>query len=82
MSNVIVLNDAIFTKLEKNAQKRGVTPEVWIEDAVDKEFKIAHLPRFSDSERTAANEYSKELDRRYAELMKKKRLKKMGLDKK
>ncbi|MFN0278520.1 MAG: hypothetical protein ACKVRN_07955 [Pyrinomonadaceae bacterium] len=82
MSNVIVLDDAIFTKLEKNAQKRGVTPEVWIENVVDKEFEIANLPRFSKGERTAANEYSKELDRRYAELMKKKRLKKMGLDKK
>ena len=49
MSNVIVLNDAVFTKLEKNAEKEGVSPEVWIENVVNQEFKIISLPQFSDS---------------------------------
>ncbi len=82
MSQVIELPDNIFKKLKRNAEKNGVTPEVWIEDVVDKEFRIANLPRFSDNERAAANQYSRELDRRYAEMMKKKYQKKLNINKK
>lgn len=82
MSNVIVLNDAVFTKLEKNAAKKGVSPEVWIENVVNQEFKITSLPQFSDKERAEMNAYSKDLDGRFAEMMKKRYRKKMGLDRK
>ncbi|CAN5440321.1 hypothetical protein BH10ACI2_BH10ACI2_23710 [soil metagenome] len=80
MSSVITIEDSVFTKLEKNAKTKGVTPEVWIENVVDQEFKLANLPRFSDSERVEANKYSKELDRRLGESMKERYRKKMGLD--
>lgn len=82
MSNVIVLDDARFTKLEKNAEKKGVTPEVWIKEVIDQEFELANLPRFSDEERADMHFYSKDLDRRYAETMRKRYQKKLGLDKK
>jgi hypothetical protein len=82
MSNVIVLDDAVFTKLEKNAEKEGVSPEVWIENVVNQEFMFAHLPKFSDKDRAEMNGFSKDLDRRFAEMMKKRYRKKMGLDRK
>lgn len=31
MSHVIELKDEVFTKLKENAEKDGVTPELWIE---------------------------------------------------
>lgn len=82
MSNVIVLNDNIFTKLEKNAERKGVSPEVWIEDIVNQEFTLSNLRRFSDKERAEMNAYSKSLDVRFSEIMKHRYQKKMGIDRK
>ncbi len=80
MDSVLVLNEDVLVKLKKNAKKKGVTPEVWIEEVVDREFTLSNLPRFTEQERAKMHEYSKDMDRRYTELMKKKYRKKMGLD--
>jgi hypothetical protein len=47
MSQVIELKDEVYTKLKANADKRGVTPEVWIEIIVDNK-ETAKLSNWQD----------------------------------
>lgn len=79
MSHVIELSDAVFTKLIRTAEKVGVSPENWIEAAVDEKAVLLDLPEFSESERQEMHLYSKNLDRRFREIIKAK-LRKQGLE--
>lgn len=79
MSQVIELSDAVFTKLIRTAEKVGVSPENWIEAAVDEKAANLELPEFSEAERQEMHHYSKYLDRRVRDLIKAK-LRKQGLE--
>ncbi len=63
MSQVIELKDEVYTKLKANADKRGVTPEVWIEIIVDEGTKNLGLPMISDKERQELNEFHNRVDK-------------------
>lgn len=80
MGNVIVLDDNVFTKLEKNAEMEGVTPEVWVSMMIDQEFNFASRPRASSKDRANINAYQKILDARLRDAMKLKYRKALGLD--
>jgi hypothetical protein len=79
MSQVIELSDAVFTKLVRTAEKLGVSPENWIEAAVEEKAVLLDLPKFSEAEREEMHFYSKNLDRRLREILKAK-LRKQGLE--
>jgi hypothetical protein len=48
MSQVIELKDEVYTKLKANADKRGVSPEVWIEIIVEDDKETAKLTNWKD----------------------------------
>ncbi len=78
MSHVIELKDAVFNKLVRNAEKDGVTPEVWIENVVEEKTSILNLPKLSDEDRAEMHRYSKSLDKKLGELLREK-MKKQGI---
>ncbi len=78
MNSAIEFDDATLNKLVKNAKNKGVTPEVWLSDIIEQEYKLSALPRLTREERKSLNEYSRSLDRRFADIMNKKRDKIMG----
>ncbi len=82
MNSVIELDKSVYAKLEQNAERKGVTPEVWLENLVDEEFNLANLPRFSDEERERIYRRSQEQDLLFDRIMNEKYEKIMGRSKK
>jgi hypothetical protein len=73
MSQVIELPDEVFTKLKENADKDGVTPEVWIEVKVEENSSLRDdKPKFgiSDQERKELDEFHKRMEKTFDEIMK------------
>ncbi|MCU0238120.1 MAG: hypothetical protein MUC29_01650 [Pyrinomonadaceae bacterium] len=63
MSQVIELKDEVYTKLKANADKRGVTPEVWIEIIVEERKNDLGLLNISDKERNQLNEFHNRVEK-------------------
>ena len=78
MSQVIELKDEVFTQLKRNAEKEGVTPEVWIEIVVEEKAIVFNLPKISDEERAEMHRYSKNLDEKFGKILIEK-MRKQGL---
>jgi hypothetical protein len=63
MSQVIELKDEVYTKLKANADKRGVSPEVWIEIIVDEGTENLGLPFISEKERQELTDFHNRADK-------------------
>jgi hypothetical protein len=64
MSQVIELKDEVYTKLKENADKRGVTPEIWIEIIVDEGTKNLGLQIISVKERQELTDFHHRVDKK------------------
>lgn len=69
MSQVIELSDDIFVRAKNIAEKEGVTPEVWIENLIDDQV-AKDILIVTDEDRAEWHRYSKELDKKFGEILK------------
>ena len=66
MSHVIELSEKTYKKVERNARKAGVTPEVWIEKVLNSE--PARLDELTNGERKQLNEFDRRMKKTLGEM--------------
>jgi|GEM_PF-5012796 len=69
MSHTIELSEKAFETLRRNAEKAGVTPEVWIETLLaDKALGKSDDRQISDLERKQLNDFDKRMKQKLGEM--------------